>query len=246
MALGATENLRVAYWGGNVSVLRRWVQTVGLSGVLVGLCLVFSGCPEPGPTTTQAPPPPPHPSVLPAMENLGEGGPLTSDPAAAARVEQFPQPTGPNAQPWIAGDHVVTDSEALFWIGLAVHAFPELGNSFADLAAGAKCAVNLGVVGVEAYATANYSEAGAILVISHKQAQNLPLDALRCIVGHVLGGGPSAPGPYQPCFTSYMIEDVANGTQDSYYVYVAGTNAIWCSNVAAYHHSLNEQPINLP
>jgi hypothetical protein len=95
------------------------------------------------------------------MENLDEGGPLTGDPAAAARVrDQFPEATGSNAQAWIAGDHVVTDSEALFWIGLAVKAFPELGSSFANLVTGAKCAVNLGVVGAEAYATPNYSEVG--------------------------------------------------------------------------------------
>jgi hypothetical protein len=216
--------------------------------MLVALCLIFGGCGSgPSPTTSLASAPKSSVQQLPAMENLGEGGPLTSDPAAAARVRaQFPEATGSNAQAWIVGDHVVTDSEALFWIGLAVKAFPELGNSFANLATGAKCAVNLGVVGAEAYATPNYSEGGAILVVSHSQAQNLPLDALRCFVGHVLGGGPSAPGPYQPCLTSYMIEDVTNGTPDSYYVYVAGTNAIWCTQVAAYHQNFDEQPIKLP
>jgi hypothetical protein len=143
----------------------------------------------------------------------------------------------------IQGDYTVSGSEALSYINDLVAFAPELNDEFSKLATEASCAMNYGVIDAKAYLTNDLTEAGAMVVLSNHQAQQLPVIALKCLVSQIIGGGPGVPSRFQPCFTSYTIEDSVAGVEDRYYVYAAGTNAAWCTYLKAFDGNFDPQPI---
>jgi hypothetical protein len=160
------------------------------------------------------------------LTNLGEGGSLSGDQAAAARIQaQYPPPP--------VGDFTVTDSEAFAYISRLAQLFPGLNEAMSALKEAGTCAINYGVIGAKLYVTPDFQEAGAIVVVSAGQAQQLPAIAAKCALNRVLGGGPS--GGFNPCFESYEIRDRVNNVDDNYYILVAGTNQAWCDYVMQGH-----------
>jgi hypothetical protein len=143
--------------------------------------------------------------------------------------------------PVIPGDITLIDEQALAYIPKLQQYVPVPIPQLSAIRTVGKCAVSYGVVGARAYIARDLSRAGAIVVVSRGQAQELPNIAARCLVNEVVGGGPA--GPFQPCFSKYTIDDVVNGVQDHYYVFVAGTNREWCAYVETFHSSYNPQPL---
>lgn len=173
------------------------------------------------------------------MNNLGNGGPLTDDPQAVQRIDaQFvPVDTA------VSSDYTVSGSEALSYIQDLAAFAPELDSQFSNLLTEANCALKYGVIDAKAYLTRDLTAAGGIVVLSNHQAQQLPVIALKCLVSQIIGGGPGAPSKFQPCFTSFTIDDTVNEVSDRYYFYVAGTNNAWCALVRNQEQQYDPQPI---
>jgi hypothetical protein len=235
-----------------------------LAGALVALTVVAIGCGAEKTTTVLESPPVPTPASTPAPAErklppmtdpsrrapvtaptaggdvtgggqVTGGGPAAGDPAAVARINaQYPQ---------VPGDYILTDADALGYIGRLGGLFPELNVVMSRLTTVGKCAIEFGLVGARAYLTPDYSQAGAIVVVSRNQAGRLPSIAARCLVSEVLNGGPGTSGGFQPCFSSYSIDDTVDGVVDRYYIFTGGTNGAWCDLVRDFHKNFNPQPI---
>jgi hypothetical protein len=209
--------------------------------------VAVTGCPSSSTTSTVAPQPPATTvtaqegtgETLPEMTNLGNGGPLTADAAAVQRIDDQFNPVDSA----VGSDYKVSGSDALSYIKDVAAFAPELSPEFSNLLTEANCALNYGIIDAKAYLTPDLTEAGAIVVLSHRTAQQLATAALKCLVSQVIGGGPGAPSEFQPCFTSFMIYDSVDNISNYYYFYVAGTDASWCTLVTNEEQQYDLQPI---
>lgn len=239
-----------------MSVTHQLQRLTGLAVFLAALAAALSGCgsdetrtvlvsqPVPAPATEPDPasrslPSIPDPSQEDPVTEKGDvvgGGPASGDPDAVVRI---------NAQyPEVPGSIILTDAKALEYIGRLARFFPELNVVMSRLTKVAKCAIDNGVVGARTYIAPDYSHAGAMVVISRLQSQQLPTIAAKCFISDLIGGGPSTTGRFDPCFTSYTMENSVNGVVDRYYIFAGGTNQQWCTFFKSAHQHLNPQPID--
>ena len=206
-----------------------------LAGLALAAALV--GC-SGGGTPQPLPPSPPPPSVtttvtpvlLPEMEVTGSG-PLGGDPEAVARINAIMPPT--------LGYHSLTGANALSYAGKLAEFAPQLSGPFSTFSGIAICALDHGVIGAAAYATPDYSAAGAVLIVSGSRFKQLPQIAFSCFVNDVFGGGPGI----SPCFDSYYMDVASGQVSDRYYVFIGGTNAEMCSSLKSVHLQYSPQPI---
>jgi hypothetical protein len=168
------------------------------------------------------------------MTNLGvTGGGPSGDPAAVARIKAQYPPRPP-------GYYVVEDSQAFEYMSRLAQFVPALSTVVSGLTTVGNCAVSYGVVGAKAYLAQDLMSFGAIVVVSGRQAQGLALIAAKCIAQEVLGGGG---GGFNPCFEKYRITNIFDNVQDTYYVFVGGTNQGWCNWAKYFHQKYGPEPI---
>jgi hypothetical protein len=230
-------------------VLMNWLSArVGMVLVVVTL---MAGCsmdvqpepdplPEPSlslpePSVTQVPEPPELPIPVASGDVIG-GGP-SEDAEAVARINLLLND--------IPGDYQVTGQDALAYANELSALFPTLGPAFDKVSVATDCAFTSGVIGAKAYLAPDLRHAGATVIVSGKQLQNLGAIALDCIVREVLGeslpfgGGEEG---FDPCFDSYQLDAVINGVTDRYYVFTAGTNPETCQYLRSAHEYQTLKP----
>jgi hypothetical protein len=250
-------------------------RRASLAGVLVVLAVVLGGCgeteietrtvavPLPTPVPSQTPEPVERPlpeatpgsgSVIvsgdpagdatksgvtgggPSDDGSGEvsGGGLAGDAKAVARIQaQLPS---------FLGYITLDGDQALSVITELVNFVPAFG-ALSHVTTVTNCAVDYGVVGMRAYLAPDRSHAGAVVVVSHTQIQpgQLATIAAQCFISQVLSGGPG----FDPCFTSYSIDNQVDGVNDRYYIFTGATNGQFCDAVRSAHANFNPQPIRL-
>ena len=249
-------------------------RCVSLGGLLVLLAAVIGGCTEtetrtvieplPTPVPSQTPEPAKRPlphaepedrSVIVSGEPPAQttesgvtgggpsedasGGEVTGggpggDPAAVARIE---------AQlPVFLGYTPYNGDQALSFINDMVRVFPALA-PLSSVTKVVGCAIEYGVVAARGYLAPDFSHGGAVVVVSHMHIQpaNLATIGAKCFIFDVLGGGPG----FQPCLTSYMIDNQVEGVNDRYYVFVGGSFGGFCDAVRMAHSAFNPRPIDV-
>jgi hypothetical protein len=219
--------------------------------LVVSVGLVLTACgnqPEPPPTPPQSEESPydgpTAGSELPLPEGVilgangspdvtGGGPDVTggggNDEAVARLYELMPD---------IEGDYHFTGQQALDWAGQIAVYTPALSQIFGKVQTVAGCALDYGVVGAKGYLTPDFTAAGAMVIVSAKQLEALPQIALQCFVSEVLGGGG---GGWSPCYDQYWVEAIVNDYQDTFYVFMVGTNQETC----AYFRSVHEDQFGL-
>jgi hypothetical protein len=179
---------------------------------------------------------PREPTTLPApSRDTTGGGPLSGgDPAAVARM---------SAQlPVVSQDYQLTGTEAVSYMQKVAAFVPALGTTFSALSTGVRCAIDYGVVGAKVYVTTDLRAAAGLVVLSQQQTQNLGSIAARCLLQHILGGGPGTASIWSPCARRYRYDAITNGVQDRYYVLVGGTNTASCELITNFHARFKPVP----
>ena len=174
----------------------------------------------------------PEPPELPIPVASGDviGGGPSEDAEAVARIDLLLND--------IPGDYQVTGQDALAYAKELSELFPTLGPAFDKISIATDCAFTSGVIGAKAYLAPDLRHAGATVIVSGKQLQNLGPIALDCLAKQVLGtslpfgGGEEG---FDPCFDSYQLDALINGVTDRYYVFTAGTNPETCQYLRGAH-----------
>lgn len=183
----------------------------------------------------------PLPAGVPDPTSVRGGGPLNSDAAAVARINQ--------QLPVIPQMYQLSGTAAVGYANRITAAFPAFAPTFQRVLKVANCGTDYGVIGAKAFIDRNYQAAAVMVVLSRKQLQQLPRIALSCFIGEPIGGGGGGgvppEGAFSPCVKTYYYDRNMNGVVDRYFTIVGATHQNYCSYLQSVHSSFRPQAFTL-